>query len=451
VEKATAVIHDDDDQKGTLPLANAATTAPLLRRFHLEVTAGPSVGRTWDSIAETCSIGSHESNQLVIDDPAVSRFHCEIRVGPHALVVRDLGSRNGTIVDGVRVIEAHLRSGSVLKLGASALSFQLRADRLALPLSDRTEMGALVGASVAMRGVFALLERVAASDVTVLLEGETGSGKEVAAEAIHLHSARRDQPFIVVDCGAIPAPLLEAELFGYEKGAFTGAAARRTGAFEEAGGGTIFLDEIGELSADLQPKLLRVIERREIRPLGRNQMRGVDVRIIAATNRDLRTFVNEGRFRADLLFRLAVVRITLPTLSSRPEDIPLLVERFLARMGARPDVAAKLRAPEFVSGLQQAFWSGNVRELRNHLERCIVFEQALPVGDTEAPEAAGDMASYSEARRRVLEGFERRFLAELLAHHRGRVTDAAEAAGMDRVHLHRLMRKYGLTREHFAR
>ena len=268
--------------------------------------------------------------------------------------------------------------------GASALRFEFSAESNRLPVSAGNAFGKLVGASVAMRTAFALLERAAQSDVTVLLEGETGTGKGVAAEAIHRASTRAAGPFLVVDCGAIPPNLLESELFGHEKGAFTGAVARRVGAFEEASGGTIFLDEIGELAADLQPKLLRVLESKEYRRVGGNAMQKTDVRVVAATNRDLRAEVNAGRFRSDLYFRLAVVKVTIPALRERPEDIPITVETILRALGADEASAAALRTPEFFAALGHSAWPGNVRELRNYLERCLVFQEALPVSTERA-------------------------------------------------------------------
>jgi two-component system response regulator GlrR len=292
-----------------------------------------------------------------------------------------------------------------------------------------------------LRAVFAQLERAAVTDATVLLEGETGTGKEGAAEALHAGSLRHDRPLVVVDCAAIPANLLESELFGHEKGSFTGAAARRVGAFEEADGGTVLLDEIGELPLELQPKLLRVLERKEIRRVGTNQMSRLDVRVIAATHRDLREAVNNHTYRADLYFRLSVVRITVPPLRERPEDIPLLVEHFLRRLGARATTALELQRPDFLAGLQRHAWPGNVRELRNFIERCLVFQQPLPL---EADADAHVPASFAEARQRAINGFERSYLAQLLASHGGRVAAAAQAAGVGRAHLYRLLHKHGL-------
>jgi two-component system, NtrC family, response regulator GlrR len=420
---------------------------PAVRRFVLTVVEGPGAGAVWNSVSDACSIGSHPSNDFPLEDETVSRFHCEIRVGPRGARVRDLDSLNGIILDGVQVADGYLRGGSLLRLGRVVVRFDFSAESNRLPVSERTRLGSLVGESVAMRMSFALMERAAARDVTVLLEGETGTGKSQAAQAIHQESVRRDKPFLTVDCGAIPADLLESELFGHEKGAFTGAAGRRIGAFEEAHGGTVFLDEIGELPTELQPKLLRVLETREIRRVGTNTFLPVDVRIIAATNRDLRAEVNAGRFRSDLFFRLAVLRIPLPPVRQRPEDLPLLVEQTLSALGADPERTQALRTPAFFARLQQVAWPGNVRELRNYLERCLVFEDALALSDM-APSSSGAEVDpkqpHAEARRRALEDFERRYLKALLELHQGRVSQAAAAAGMDRVYLYRLLRRHGI-------
>jgi DNA-binding NtrC family response regulator len=308
-----------------------------------------------------------------------------------------------------------------------------------------------------MRAVFHALERAAAGDATVLLRGETGTGKELAAEAIHRVNHRRDGPMIVVDCGALPAQLLESELFGHEKGAFTGADTRRSGAFEEASGGTIFLDEIGELALELQPKLLRALERREIRRLGSNTLLPVDVRIVAATNRNLRGEVNTGRFRADLFFRLAVIEVVLPPLRERTEDIPLLVERFLAEMGVldRPE-AAHLSTRDFLAALARHDWPGNARELRNYLHRCLALEEepaldgtrdlvaTRPGGEPSAGPVVDVRVPLRQARAAWQSELERQYLAELLRACGGNATKAARQAGLDRVHFYRLLWKYGL-------
>ncbi len=442
------------DHRPTVPLQESDPS--IVQRFRVSLVGAPAAVER-DSSGGRLSAGSHRSNDLVLDDPTVSRFHCEIRFEKAGPVVRDLDSRNGTWVDGVRVREAFLRGGSTLRLGKATLRFELTADRVPLDPSPRTSLGELVGSSVPMRLAFAALERSAASESTVLIKGESGTGKEAAARAVHGGSPRRDGPYVVVDCGALPETLLESELFGHEKGAFTGATARRIGAFEEASGGTVFLDEIGELPLELQPKLLRVLEGREIRRLGSNAMQKVDVRVVAATHRDLRTLVNQGQFRHDLYFRLAVVRVELPPLRTRLDDLPLLVDKLLGRLGAPQDSA--LRAPGFLATLARGAWPGNVRELRNHLERCLVFQRPLPP-ETEGrepaaaspavatPAAPADQTGrYADVRRRALDEFEKAYLRAMLEKHGGKVAPAAVAGEVDRVYFYELMRKHGIGRD----
>ena len=420
-----------------------------VRRFSLTVVEGPGAGATWQSTGDRCSIGSHPRNDLVVDDPTVSRFHCEVVIDDGGVHVRDLQSRNGTVLDGVLVRDAFLRAGSLLRLGKTVLQFDLGVEINRLPLSEATQFGTLAGVSAPMRAAFAMLACAAESEATVLLEGETGTGKSQAARSIHREGPRRDGPFVVVDCGAILGNLLESELFGHEKGAFTGASERRVGAFEEASGGTLFLDEIGELPLDLQPKLLRAIETREVKRVGSNAHRPVDVRVIAATNRELRTEVNLGRFRADLYFRLAVITIAMPPLRQRPDDIPALVEELLTSLRAPPEQAELLRAPAFLAKLRHAAWAGNVRELRNYLERCIVLRSLFPVAEREEEAAADDFvvdpaAPYAGERDRVLAEFERRYFRGLLRLHDGKVARAADAAGIARAYLYRLLRRHGI-------
>jgi two-component system, NtrC family, response regulator GlrR len=418
-----------------------------VRRFQLVGLDGGHAGQTWSSAGDSCEIGTHPSNDLVLDDASVSRFHCELQVDASGIRIRDRGSRNGTVVDGMRVVEAWLRPGCTIRVGRTSLRMQLVGETNKLPISERTSFGSLTGVSIPMRRTFMLLERAAAADTTILLEGETGTGKEGAARSLHEASPRRDAPFLVIDCSAIPGNLLESELFGHERGAFTGAAARRLGVFEEANGGTVFLDEIGELAADLQPKLLRVLEAREVRRVGASVAQPIDVRVVAATNRDLRAEVNAGRFRSDLYFRLAVLKIALPPLRERPEDIPVLVEKLLERLGHALD--PELMSPEFVRELGRAAWPGNVRELRNHLERCLVLREALPLEEArevDAPAEHDPTVGYAEARRRAIEGFERGYVAALLRRHDGNVARAAEACGLNRVYLYRLIQRHQLLR-----
>jgi DNA-binding NtrC family response regulator len=395
-------------------------------------------------------LGSAPGNSLVIDDPTVSRFHAEVRIEENRVLVRDLGSTNGTFIDGVRIKEGFLRAGSRLKLGAAELRFELEGKRHFLPVSEASSFGELVGPSAAMRRVFSVLEKAARTDSTLILEGETGTGKTRAASTLHELSPRKNKPFLVVDCGALPPTLLEAELFGHEKGAFTGATSRRVGVFEEAEGGTVLLDEIGEMPLELQPRLLRVLEERQIKRLGQNRFTSIDVRVLAATHRDLRAEVNASRFRADLYFRLAVVRVTMPSLRERLEDLPAVARALLTQLGASERTHPSLFSNDFFGTLARSSWAGNVRELRNYLERCLLFDEPLPTdGEPAAPPPGTPLESFaglslSSARQRVVEQFEKQYLVQLLERFDGKVSAAAKEAEVDRVYLYRLLRKYGL-------
>ncbi|MEY4576280.1 MAG: hypothetical protein RL701_983 [Pseudomonadota bacterium] len=338
----------------------------------------------------------------------------------------------------------------------AALSGQESANDTLLP----ARFGRMVGESTAMRQLFELLQRAAASDATVLIEGETGTGKEVSAVAVHESSARRDGPFIVVDCGAIPGQLLESELFGYERGAFTGAVTARTGAFEAADGGTIFLDEIGELSLDLQPKILRALEGRKVKRVGSNTYSPIDVRVIAATNRNLRHEVAEKRFRSDLYYRLAVLHIKLPALRERKSDLPALVDEVLKQLNiADAPQAAAIRSQEFIEMLGRYRWPGNVRQLRNYLERRVALGELVspPGSDTSVPPRPNDPPAsggltvevaidqpLKVAREEWNSVFEARYLEAVLARYDDNVTAAARHAGVNRVHFYRLLWKHGL-------
>ena len=418
-----------------------------IRRFRVAVTAGPSAGAVWRQAAERCAIGSHPSNDLVIDDATVSRFHCELAITGGAVRVRDLGSRNRTLAGGIAIADATVADGTLLTLGNSEIKIDVESDIAEIAGSERSAFGSLVGESSVMREVFSQLERVAASDATVLIEGETGTGKEGASEAIHEASSRAAGPFVVVDCSAIPGNLLESELFGHEAGAFTGAVDRRVGAFEQASGGTLFLDEIGEMPGELQPKLLRALESREIRRVGGQASIRCDLRFISATNRDLRAEVNRGTFRADLYYRLAVVRIALPPLRERLPDLALLVGHLLARINASPAAIAELTAPEYLAALAAAKWPGNIRELRNHLEQCVVFGERRPPNGPQVPHPATKVDGtlpYEVARRQAIDAFERDYATAVLAHAGDNVAAAARTAGVNRAYLHKLLRRHGL-------
>ena len=425
----SVVLSGSVSESGTEPFDQPRA---FVRQFRLTVE-GRDGQEAFASSSDHAVVGTHEGCELRLDDRTVSRFHCEIAVRDGRARVRDLGSKNGTLVDGVSVLEAELHDGARLTVGHTTMHVHIGGE-VTIPLSRAAQFGQLVGRSAQMRHVFALLERAAQSKATLLLEGETGTGKEAAAESVHQASDRRDKPFVVVDCSALPPHLLESELFGHEKGAFTGAAARRLGAFETAQGGSVFLDEIGELSPELQPKLLRVLERQEVKRIGADRYQKIDARIIAATHRNLRSDVNSKRFRSDLYYRLAVVLVTLPPLRERVEDLPVLVEHLLASLEAtrRPE-AARLRTPAFLAELAAHRWPGNVRELRNYLERALALSGTAAAG-------AAPPSSYKEAKER----WERAYVEELMRAADGNVAAAAREAKLDRAAFYRLLWRHGM-------
>ncbi len=433
--------------QGVTEALTSSARQTLVKRFRLTVTKGPDKGATFASTSGATSIGSHPAADFPLSDRAMSRFHCEIRLEDSVPLIRDLGSRNGTYLDHLEVQAAPLNPGTAISIGRSTLSFELTGESVAVPISDRRSFGLSVGESVAMRRVFAKLESVAQSDAAVLLEGETGTGKGVIAESIHLESKRASGPFVVVDCGALPANLIESELFGHVRGAFTGASADHVGAFERANGGTIFLDEIAELDLRLQPRLLGVLERKEIQPVGSSERRVLDVRLVAATNRNLRRAVNTKEFRSDLYYRLAVFEVRLPTLRERLDDIPILVSKILEDAHDSTKQSRWLEESEFLTRLQRQHWPGNVRELRNTIDRArLLGETALwsQTPSDSVPPPIDPSVPLRMARERWVRYFERHYLAALLTAHDSNVTAAARSCGVDRMHLYRLLRRAGL-------
>ena len=402
-------------------------------------------------------IGSSFEATLRIPDPSISRKHIEIINLGGVVRVRDLGSTNGCYYEGGRFQELDLAAGAVFRIGETELQIVVPEKSDPMPPSDKTSFGGLLGKSRKMREVFAILERAAKTDATVLVTGETGTGKEVVAEAIHRASARGDNPFIVVDCASIPANLIESELFGHVKGAYTNAMTDRTGAFEAADGGTIFLDEIGEMPSLLQPRLLRALETRTIKRVGANDFIPVDVRVIAATNRTLEDEVRANNFRSDLYFRLNVIRANLPSLRERREDIPMLARHFLSELEEKDDVHLDL-PKELVGALTSHDWPGNVRELRNVIHQAAsVSNEVLNLaaqlrkkpGDAEG-RGASMVASgagfdqflelpYKDARKQALEAFELTYAKHVVAEAGGNVSKAAETAQVHRNVLHRIL------------
>ncbi len=347
------------------------------RRCRLVVLSGPETGKVVDVTKSPFLVGKGEECDLVLTEPTVSRNHFQIESDSGAFVIRDLGSTNGSWIDQFRIKEAWLRPGTVLKAGQAQLRFEPVFKPLDIEPASTERFATLVGRSVRMRQIFTLLERVAKTEATVVIFGETGTGKSAVAQAIHEGSTRKGGPFITVDCGAIAENLIESELFGHEKGAFTGADRLRQGALERAQGGTLFIDELVDLRIDLQPRLLRVLEEREVRRVGGNTPIKLDVRIIAASRFDLWREVQEKRFREDLYFRLAVFTLPLPSLRERKEDIPLLATAFARQHKLVPGGGERLLArfsPSVVEKLMNHPFPGNVRELRNVIERAITLD-----------------------------------------------------------------------------
>ena len=409
------------------------------------IVDGADRGRSFRIGGEPLVIGSGRGAGAVLRDSRVSRRHCQVTLTPYGFQVRDLDSRNGTWFEGSRVGDVTVPPGAILKLGRTHLALGAAADAATLEPSRATCFGALIGRSVVMRRIFTLLERAAATDATVLLGGESGTGKELAARGIHLAGARRRGPFEILDLAGVAPPLLASELFGHERGAFTGAANARAGVFERAHGGTLFLDEIGDLPLELQPALLRVVDSGTVTRLGSNAPLAADVRIVAATRRELAEEVVAGRFREDLYYRLQILPIVLPPLRARREDLPLLIDALLRELGvASPGAIA---GPSLQPLLEHPF-RGNVRELRNVLQRAL----ALAGGPAPFAELALDLdadggreeGSFQAQKREVVDRFERDYLRDLMDANDGNIKQAARASGMDRTQLKRLLRRHGL-------
>jgi DNA-binding NtrC family response regulator len=460
-----------------------------LRRCMLQAVDDPSQEWTFDK--EEVRIGSMDDNDVVLHDDTVSRYHCRIIQDDTGYILVDNSSTNGTFINKVRVREAFLKPGCTLGVGGSQLRFNAREEEVHIVPSRADRCGALIGGNGKMREIYSIIEKIAPTATTVVIDGETGTGKEVVAQSIHMLSPRGKNELVVFDCGAVPPNLIESELFGHEKGSFTGAMMTRTGLFEQADGGTLFLDELGELPLDLQPKLLRALEQREVRRVGAAKAHKVDVRIIAATNRDLETEVRAGRFRQDLFYRLSVVRLHLPALRDRTDDIPVLVQHFLDSgvYNRGPGGQARVRgvARDAMTALQNYPWPGNVRELVNVIERAVSFctsdlvqlsdlpesvrtarpapvraitARPLPrqptggnptVGAALSPtppqtpdELLGEGVTFKDAKERWVATFERDYILQMLRRNGGNISHAARSADIDRKYFRKLMKKYDI-------
>jgi transcriptional regulator with GAF, ATPase, and Fis domain len=406
------------------------------------------------------TMGAMEDNDVVVNEETVSRYHCKVIQDQDGYTLHDLGSTNGTFINRVRIREAYLKSGCTVQLGKMELKFYFADEKVPIVPSQKERLGTLIGRNIKMREIYGIIEKIAPAGTTVVIEGETGTGKEVVAQTIHQLSPRTNGPMMIFDCGAVPENLIESELFGHEKGSFTGAIMTRQGLFEMAHGGTLFLDELGELSLDLQPKLLRALEQREIRRVGSSKPIKVDVRVIAATNRNLEEEVRAGRFRQDLFYRLSVVRILLPPLRDRPEDIPPLVEHFL-KSGAfnrTPEGNPKIEGieREALDLLTAYSWPGNVRELLNVVERAVSFSEGPLIHPRDLPEqlrlngtnpgidAVTGEITFKEAKEKWVSSFERDYIVALLKKNDGNISHAAREADIDRKYFRKLMRKYDI-------
>jgi DNA-binding NtrC family response regulator len=419
----------------------------VVTTLRVEVVDGPDRGKHATSTADL-AVGTAKDNDLVVGDFTVSRYHLEVSVRPGGVLVSDLGSTNGTYVGGVRIERAIVPPGTLLKLGGTTIRFD-DAVRRTVPVEARgRELAGLLARTPQMLKLFGDVERVAPTPTSVLVVGESGTGKERVAEALHAQSPRASEPFVTIDCGALASTLLSSELFGHERGAFTGADRTYIGAFERAQGGTVFLDEIGELPAADQVALLGVLERRRFRRVGGTAEIELGARVIAATNRDLRSEVNNGRFRHDLYHRLAVVVLKLPPLRERTDDIPMLVEHFARELGAEGTMEDVFGAEQLARWVRHP-WPGNVRELRNAVEAALVVGPQLTGELPAQPAAAVDDPStplppYKDARAQVVGEFERSYLTRLMQESAGNVSRAARAARMDRSHLIDLLHRHGL-------
>jgi DNA-binding NtrC family response regulator len=453
---------DPPQRRTQLHTVRELARAVAIPRLELVVEreAGRPVARTLVLDSDLIRLGSHPSNEVALADPHVSRFHCRLSRGEAGWTLLDTGSLNGSSVDGVRTRDADLpRPVCRVALGGSIVRIRELGSEAVETLPQWSSFGELYGESLVMRQLFATLDRVARSDATLLIEGDSGTGKELAATEIVRRGTRAEHPFVIVDCSSISPTLIESELFGHAKGAFTGADRLRVGAFEAADGGTVFLDEIGELPLEMQPKLLRVLESREIRRTGENEARKVDVRVIAATNRRLESEVNRGRFREDLYYRLGVVTVRMPPLRKRIGDLPILIRVILRSLNAEESL--HLFTPEVLADLGQHDWPGNVRELRNYVERSVVLEQAAPTSERPSaysirpppmtgvalPEAGSSPdleKSFKLAKDELIGDFERRYLSALLDWAGGNISKAARKAKMDRMYLYRLLQRHDL-------
>lgn len=433
--------------EATVPLSRRQWQSVAVGNLVVEVVEGPDKGLRAETEDETLTLGTAPGNFVVLTDPTVSRYHLQLRRTPTAIEVRDLGSTNGTLLGKVLIRNGAIPANSALGLGKTTLSVGFGGGSVVEVLQSH-ELENLLGVSETMRRLMAKLTRIASASVPVLLLGESGTGKELAARAIHAQSPRAKEPFVTVDCGALNPQLIASELFGHERGAFTGADRQHIGAIERAHRGTLFLDEIGELPLDLQPQLLGALERGRFHRVGGRDEVIVDVRVISASNRDLREEVNNNTFRPDLFYRVGVITLDMPPLRERLDDLPLLVEHFLREAGHSGSVSEVVPSG-MLERLASYRWPGNIRELRNWVEATLAIgEVQEPVTKSTPPLdlGLGDLMElpYKDARGRLLDQFEKEYCEHLMDHTKGNVSKASRLARMDRSYLIKLLQRHQL-------
>ncbi|MGK0359612.1 MAG: transcriptional regulator with GAF, ATPase, and Fis domain [Bradymonadia bacterium] len=456
----------EDDRQRTIEVKVGDLPETIeVEKCKLVVIDGPNTGVELVVSKPIVRIGNSEANDLVLKDNTVSRHHCEIRRIADEYLLVDHSSTNGTYVSNLRIREAFLYPNVEVLIGNSLVRFQPMVESLKVYPMARGSYGDMIGSAPRMREIYGIIDKIAPSELSVVVEGETGTGKELVARALHDSSRRAQRPLVIFDCSAFPENLLESELFGHEKGAFSGAIRTHRGVFERAEGGTVFFDELGEMGLTLQPKFLRALESGEIRRVGGERTIKVDVRVVAATNRNLAQLVEEGKFRRDLFYRLAKVRLTLPPLRDRLEDLNTLCTHFLDELIQRRSdggMVARRFSPEAVDMMMSYDWPGNVRELRNVVERAATFAEDEVIQPADLP---GDMQArlgrpahrpaqapamdpgtgLKEAKEQIVAVFERDYLIKLLETHEMNISRVAREAGIDRRHVYRLMKKYNIT------
>ena len=443
--------YDKTDLVTEIVRAGGSSTRLNPSRAKVFVASGPDKGKSISVGSEPIVLGSGVESDLVLVDRSISRRHARLFRKGDVVIIEDLDSTNGTYFRDVRVGQIYLPLGQEIRFGQLRVKLIPEEELVNSAPSELDRLGPLIGSDQRMREIFTLIQDIAPTDVTVVIEGETGTGKELVAQAIHEYSQRKSNPFVVFDCSNQPRDLIESALFGHVKGAFTGATNQRAGAFGRADKGTIFLDELGEFGKDLQPKLLRVLEAREVQKVGSDGYDPVNVRVIAATNRNLKAEVRAERFREDLYYRLAVVKIVLPALRERLSDIPVLVKHFLSLHEDPCEVD-----PKCFSALMAYQWPGNVRELKNVVDRACALNRGKSGIDlstylTDRDEVAStkqmqvdEFVSFKEAKGKVVADFESQYIETLLRQHNNNISLAAREASIDRKHFKELMRKHGI-------